>query len=431
MSASLTAERTTTAFDVLADPRRRYLLSILYERTGSDGTQPTTQSDPLSISTLATDVAAREHGCPIVTDEQCQEAHIELVHHHIPRLRDVGLVTVDTDGDTRTISLTEHPILELEWVAYFLEQPTGGTAIDEAALECTLDALQPARCRLACVLLARRRDGLSVADLAAMIAAHEGDTELVSLSESDWQPIATALRHNYLPSLAAADLIDYDDSSETATIAPDAPQWRADWLAASPLREAIAALETRRNEVETGPPEDGAADGTSARAGSCWTLEGADRVITRSHELADSADEELFVTMPDEAMVQQRCLERWRAATDRGVDVYVGSRSPRVRDTVRSAVPEATVCEPQFDWLNFPVEGIHHGRVVFADRERVLVVTVGDGDVKPQVTAITGDGPASTLVRLVREHVGPRLDRLQSRCADGVDELEQETPLPL
>ena len=427
MSACLTAERTTTAFDILADPRRRYLLSLLYERTAADRTQPT----PHSIETLATDVAACEHGCPIVTNEQCRETHIELVHHHVPRLSDIGVVTDETHGDTRTVALANHPILDLEWMTYFLEDPNGGSAVDEALLDRTLEALQPARCRLSCAILARQHTALAVDDLAALITTHENDTRLVDLETSDWKPISTALRHNYLPSLAAADLVDYDRSSETVALEPDAPQWRADWLAASPLRTVVMALETR--PAQAGPDSSGDTAGgrNSARTSSGWTIEGTARVIARSHEIVDSAEEELFVTVPDETILQQRCLERWRAAGNRGVDVYVGSRSPRVRDTVRSAVPEATVCEPQFDWLNFPVEEHHHGRVVFADRERVLLVTVDDEETNPQATAITGNSSEDALVRLVREHVGPRLDRLQSRRADGDGATEAATSLRL
>ncbi|ELY43720.1 DUF7344 domain-containing protein [Natronorubrum sulfidifaciens] len=424
MSSSLTAERTTTAFDVLADPRRRYLLSILFERMEPAGSQ----SEPLSVETLATEVAVRDHGCPIVTDEQCHAAHIELVHHHVPRLLDVGLVTERDDGDTRRIALAEHPILETEWVSDVLADPSGGAAIDDASLDRLLDALQPARCRLSCAILARQRGELAVADLAAMITAHEEECRLVDLEESDWRPVATALRHNYLPSLAAADLVEYDHSSETVSLNAEAATWRADWLTASPLREVVVGLEAMQKQAGS----DGDERETNAEqggTGTYWTIDGGARVIERGHEIADSADEELFVTAPDEEMTRQCCLERWQAATERGVDVYIGSRSPRVRDTVRSAVPEATVCKPQFDWLNFPVDDIHHGRIVFADRERVMLVTADDAD--DCASAITGDGPANALVKLVREHIGPRLDQLQARCADASREHEQATPLPL
>ncbi|QFU83339.1 DUF7344 domain-containing protein [Natronorubrum aibiense] len=421
MSTSLTAKRTTTAFDVLAGPRRRSLLSVLADR-----------SEPLSVETLATEVAVCEHGCPIVTDEQCRDIQIELVHHHVPRLLDVGLVTEHRDGDTRTITLADHRLLEADWVNYFLENPTGGSVLDEETLDLTLDALQPARSRLACAVLAKQRDPLAVDDLAALIVARKGGGRLVDLEESDWQPVATALRHNYLPSLAAADLVEYDRESNTVALEPNAPQWRADWLAASPLREVVVGLEAMQGQAGS---DSNVLDADVAigqqDANSCWTIDGCSTVVARGHELADSAEEELFVTVPDEGMVQQRCLERWRAAADRGIDVYVGSRSPRVRDTVRSAVPEATVCKPQFDWLNFPVDEIHHGRIVFADRERVMLVTIDDSGSEPQATAITGAGPENALVRLVREHVGPRLDQLQARCTEGDWADEHTTPLPL
>ncbi|MXV63759.1 hypothetical protein GS429_17170 [Natronorubrum sp. JWXQ-INN-674] len=448
MSSRLDTEQTTTAFDILATPKRRYLLAALSERTG-----------PLSLETLAVEVAVTEHGTPIVTDEQVRNAHIELLHCHVPRLLDEGLLTAvdtgsesesesgaedgaetetesesDTDG-ARTIALADHPILEAEWVSRLLDELAAGATSREATLNRTLEALQPARRRTSCAILARQREPLAVADLAAMLAARtaDADTRLVDLAQSDWKPFATRLVHNDLPALAEAGLVEYDRSSQTVSIAPDAPQWRSDWLAASPLGEIGAMLETSRElaDAETAglASDDTADDATSS--GACWTIEGQENVVAAGQDIADHAEEELFVTVPDGGMIQRRCLERWRAAAERGVDVYIGSESAEVQETVQSAIPEATVCEPQSDWLNFPVEQLHHGRVVFADRERVMLVTIDDENGDLRATAITGEGAENTLVKLVREHVGPRLDRLESRRADGEAVTDQETPLPL
>ncbi|WP_339104090.1 hypothetical protein [Haloterrigena salinisoli] len=422
MNPGSDTERLTDAFDGLAAPRRRYLLSVLSDRR-----------EAMSLDTLATEVAVRDHGSPIVTDEQVQTAHIELVHNHVPRLLEAGLLVEEPSADgTRRVALADRPLFDADWMAFLLENPTGGTEWDEQRVNRTLEALRPARRRTICSVLARHPDGLAVADLAATIVARTEETRLVDVDESARAPIETRLVHDDLPALENAGLVAYDRSNGTASIETDAAQWRAPWLAAGPLADVSALLRSSGGPSETAGVDTGSATAdVSPDAGTCRTLEGAESVIARSHEIADSADEELFVTVPDAGLLGQRCLERWRAAADRGVDVYVGSRSPRVRDTVRSAVPEATICEPQCDWLNFPVGRIHHGHVVFADRERVMLVTF---DEEPSdasgTTAITGDGAENTLVRLVREHVGPRLDRLQSQCADETAD-EESTPLPL
>ncbi|WP_137289756.1 DUF7344 domain-containing protein [Natronorubrum halophilum] len=432
MSSHLTTERTTTAFDVLAAPHRRYLLSILYERRHSSDSTPSPQSRAIAIETLATEIAVREHGSPIVTEDQSRDIQIRLLHHHVPRLLDVGLVTEHTGGDARALALADHPILESEGVTTLLENPTGEAVSTETELNRTLEALQPARCRLACDILSRRDGDLAVTDLAVMIAARENDCRLVDVTETEWKPITTTLVHNHVPALADAGLVEYDRSTESVAITADAPQWQADWLAASPLGALATDLETPQKRARTGAAglgSDAATETDPTGAGVCWTIEGSENVVARGHEIADTADEELFVTLPDAGLIQQRCLERWRAAADRGVDVYIGSRSPRVRDTVRSAVPDATICELRSDWLNFPVERIHHGRVVFADRETVMLVTVDDADGDPRATAITGDGAGNTLVKLVRELVGPRIDRLESASNDGDSPDERATLL--
>lgn len=422
MSSCLTTDRTSTAFDVLADANRRYLLSTLSERT-----------DPLSLETLATEVAAQKHGSPIVTTEQSRTAHIELVHRHVPKLLEAGVLREVTDGETRMVALANHPIFEAEWVAHLVANPTGGSRCDEPTMDRTLETLRPARRRIVCSVLARQGDALDVDDLAALVAVRENDGRLVDVDESDWRPVATSLGHVHLPALADAGLVAYDRSSGTVEIAADAPQWRADWLAASPLGEVTAALESARRAETASRLGTGATDVVTTGTGACWTIDGRADVIARSHDVADSATEELFVTVPDANILQQRRLERWRAAVGRGVDLYVGSRSSQVREIVRAAVPGATICEPRSDWLNFPAEGVHHGRVVFADRERVLLATVDDANSNddPRVTAITGEGPENALVMLVREHVGPRLDRLASRRDDGDAPDEPATPLPL
>ncbi|MFP8953889.1 TrmB family transcriptional regulator sugar-binding domain-containing protein [Natrialbaceae archaeon A-arb3/5] len=417
MSSPPTDCSPTVAFDVLADATRRSLLSVLLERT--DPTAATSASSTMAISTLATEVATVKYDCPIVTDDQCTQMHVSLSHRHVPRLEDIGLVTCDDDGNEKTVSLTDHPVLEVEWVRSALDDPTGGSIGDEDVLDRTFEALRSPRRRTVCSVLARRRDAVPVIDLAAMVAAAEGgdDTRLADVSEQDCEPVATELVHTHLPMLADAGLVEYDRSNETVAIDADALQWRANWLAESPVGDAAKHVLPRNGigASSTTIARDGGSDGDATNLSACWTIEGVENIVTRAHEIVDNAEDELFVMVPDDGILQQQCLERWRAAVDRGVDVYVGSRSAQIRDTVRSAVPQAVVCEPRLDWINFPVDQVHHGRVVFADREAAMVMTGANEDATDEshVTAITGQGTRNALVLLVCEHLGPRLDRLE------------------
>jgi len=51
------------------------------------------------------------------------------------------------------------------------------------------------------------------------------------------------------------------------------------------------------------------------------------------------------------SLLEAACGRKIRAAIDSGVDVYVGSQTPAVRDLIRREVPGATVWEPSRGWL--------------------------------------------------------------------------------
>ncbi|QLK25020.1 hypothetical protein HYG81_13005 [Natrinema zhouii] len=242
----------TTALDVLAAPQRRYLLATLLERADTSSTDRPSTSERLSVETLATEVATIEHGCPIVTDEQCERVHIELVHVHVPRLADAELLSRHDDGDATTVALTDHPVLESAWVRSLLDDPTGETLpVDEGTFDRTLEALRSPRRRTVCAALARRRGTVSVTDLAAAVVAREGgdETRLVDVTESACTDVATSLVHEHLPILSNAGLVECDDEAEEVVLATDAPQWRIDWMTEGPLADVAAFVEATATEA--------------------------------------------------------------------------------------------------------------------------------------------------------------------------------------
>ncbi|WP_049926099.1 DUF7344 domain-containing protein [Halopiger goleimassiliensis] len=417
----------STPFHVLGDSTRRYLLSRLLE--AADPGDDLASVEAVSVDVLARDVASLVHSHPIVTDEQVARVRVELVHRHLPHLESAGIVTCEEREGSRVVSTEDHPVLEHEWVRTLLDDPSGGVIDDERVLDRTLEALQTPRRHTVCAVLARRRGRVPVTDLATMVVAEEDEVRIVDVSASDAERTAIELVHGHLPALADAGLVRFDRDDRTAAISLDAPQWRAAWLAEGPLESVVERLEPAGRSAPAGT------DGTateSDRSVGCWTIDGAERVIARGQQLADLTDDELFVTVPDDGLIQHRCLERWHAAVERGVDLYVGSRSPAVRERVRETIPDATICEPRFDWLNLPVDHLEHGRMVFSDRERVMLVSIDETAQRdvPDVTAITGSGSQNALVSLVREHVGPRLDRLERERDDG-GRTDGTTALPM
>lgn len=91
------SDATTRAFDVLADDRRRATLTLLKER------------QELSVRELAERLAETSSW-----GMESPRWTTELVHLHLPKLTDAGVVEVDSTGDTVRYRYTGNVALE-EW----------------------------------------------------------------------------------------------------------------------------------------------------------------------------------------------------------------------------------------------------------------------------------------------------------------------------
>ncbi len=288
MSAPPSAD-LTTAFDVLAEPRRRYLLATLLEHADASETDAPPASEGMSIDALATAVATMEHGTSSVGDEQSGRVRLTLVHAHVPRLVDAGLVTTHTDSDAMTVALTDHPLLEAEWVRSILADPTGEAfPADETTLNRTLEALRSPRRRTVCAALATQHEAVPVSDLAATVVTQEADNGAgeVDVTESARTAVETSLVHEHLPALSAADLVEYDAAARTVALAIDAPLWQADWATEGPLAAvaefvrhhaeqggvATAAHDSDRTTADATPADEPATDVTPTEIAAASTM---------------------------------------------------------------------------------------------------------------------------------------------------------------
>jgi hypothetical protein len=156
-------------------------------------------------------------------------------------------------------------------------------------------------------------------------------------------------------------------------------------------------------------------------------IEGRERVISFGQSICERADDEIFCMFTDTQLLEAGCLTRIRDASQSGVEIYLGTRDPDVREYVRENASEVVLWEPDNDWLNLPADGDRVGRLLLVDREAVMLGTLlGETtDGFHEERAIIGEGPRNTLVTMVCQLLSPRLEEI----GDGTDDVEIRVPL--
>ncbi|ELZ06749.1 hypothetical protein C480_06942 [Natrialba aegyptia DSM 13077] len=168
----------------------------------------------LSLSELTTELLQREDTS--VSDGQARhEVRLSLVHAHLPRLADHGLVELDreaaataaSDTDTDIDTDTEPTALTVS----LIDEPPLSPAILSLLLETDADAgatlldrlVHPVRLRL--LEFIGTQDGpVSVDELATVLATR------LEVGPTERCEATIELHHNHLPALADIDAIAYD-----------------------------------------------------------------------------------------------------------------------------------------------------------------------------------------------------------------------------
>lgn len=131
-SASLSED---TAFTLLSNPRRRFVISYLSH-----------QGSPIGIHELAEQIAAWENETTVesLTREDRKKAYISLYQTHIPKLEDAGVVTYDEDERLVTLTGEANEVTrymtesddEDEWLQYYVGLGLlGGIVAGAAAID--------------------------------------------------------------------------------------------------------------------------------------------------------------------------------------------------------------------------------------------------------------------------------------------------------
>jgi sugar-specific transcriptional regulator TrmB len=147
-----------------------------------------------------------------------------------------------------------------------------------------------------------------------------------------------------------------------------------------------------------------------------WSLSGETGIDARVQQLIDEAEREVLVVSRHDVVFSDALLDRLRAASDRGVDIVVGTWNEEVRDRIDDEIPEADVFVSGIEMLSqsrFPDDDTDIRRLLLVDQSVILVssLTGGEGNYEQ---AVFGRGFDNGFVAVVR-----RL--MASEFSDGIE----------
>jgi len=210
---------------------------------------------------------------------------------------------------------------------------------------------------------------------------------------SDLADVPRARVYDCVDELRERGLVEVQGSNpkQYRGVAPDAA---VDTVEAE-FEDRLDRLSSVLPRLETGVDE--AADG------DVWVMEGLDAVGERLTELIDDAEREVVLAVATESLLETDLPAALGRASDRGVDVTLGSPGAPVRERVAEVAPDATVVETWTWWEEFPVRPGALTSVLLVD-DRALFVSsdAGDGPAAGRHRAVWTDGEGTPLVPMMR-----------------------------
>ncbi len=270
----------------------------------------------------------------------------------------------------------------------------------------TICLLQDERNRTILNILHDESEPLSVESLAEALVDRTHDIISSAEYEEILDQVIISLHHDRLPRLSAAGLIEYDHQENTATFS--AANTAVEWHNIEMIEEALNTLQ---------PGNDATDD--------IGVITGHTSVLKAGQSIADSASEELFCMYASDALFEEDCIRSLEEALDRGVEIYAGSRDEDILEFYQERLPEATLWEPQLDWMDSEFTEPRIEWLILADRKQVALSIMNEDNAgrDEQACAMIGKGADNPFVVLVRELLGPRLDHLDFQSEEFRDRL--------
>lgn len=187
---------------------------------------------------------------------------------------------------------------------------------------------------------------------------------------------------------------------------------------AIPIPEAVAVLEKRYQsrirslECSLEDLQDSTADSGPETDPEVWSLVGSDSITTRTARLVGEATEEVLFLVGDRQVVSDELTSQLVAASDRGVDIVVGTASESVRDSLCKTLPEEFIFDAELEWLaaRDGQKDVSVGRLLLVDNSRLIASTFVRSDGMTQEQGICGNGASNSLIftlrKLLSAHLG-------------------------
>jgi sugar-specific transcriptional regulator TrmB len=153
---------------------------------------------------------------------------------------------------------------------------------------------------------------------------------------------------------------------------------------AVPVDEAVGILrnqfESRFDSLEANLKSlDRPGDEPRDEVHEVWSIGGGETIAQRTRGLVEEAREEVVVLVAVEELVDEELLDGLNDATERGVDVVVGTVDEGTRRRVEGSVEGVEPFVSELEWLRPEEDGAGGetaiGRILLVDRSTILVST--------------------------------------------------------
>lgn len=150
--------------------------------------------------------------------------------------------------------------------------------------------------------------------------------------------------------------------------------------------------------------------------GNVWVMEGGGEVSDRIAELVREADEEVLLAIAAEDLLTDELLDAIEAATDRGVEVLVGSPGEVIRERIQETGASIRVVETWTWWESYPIRPGAMSAVCMINRN-ALLVSADAASSLPGVRkhrAVWTDSSSTPLVKMMRPLLTTAITRYEA-----------------